>query len=109
MPCTATSLEVAKYGGKQLVNLKNSERITISAVEIYSDDQVDFFRSFKLSPERWIRVKQKTYSNSDVQWIAKRFIVDPGGVRIFQEGTRIELIATGYMADIPVQTPSFRI
>ena len=106
VPCSATRLEVAKYGGKQLVNLKNSERVTISAVEIYSDEQVGFFRSFKLSPERWIRVKQKTYSNSDVQWIAKRFIVDPGGVRIFQEGTRIELIATGYMADIPVQTPN---
>lgn len=105
-PCTTSVEDIAKYGGRTLANLRNYERVTVSAVEIYTDAQVEFFRSFKLSPERWIRVKKKTYSKADVQWMAKKFIVDQGGVRIFQDGNRIELIATGYMADIPVQTPN---
>lgn len=105
--CGDSAEEIAKYSGRGLSNIRNFERVTISAIEIYTDDQVNFFRSFKLSPERWIRVQKKTYSPFDVQWMAKRFLVEPGGVRIFQDGNRIELVATGFMADIPVQTPNF--
>ena len=106
-PCNVSPEYAAKYAGRNLANLRNYERVTISAVEIYTEDQVNFFRAFKLSPERYIRVQKKTYSSSDIQWIAKRFIVEPGGVQIFKDGDRIELVATGFMDDIPVQTPSY--
>jgi hypothetical protein len=98
-PCATTFVEKAKYGGRSLSNVRAYDRITVRAVANYTEEDVDYFRSFKASAERWIRVP---YGSG---WMARKFIIEPGAVKIFQTGERIELEATGYLGDIPLQAP----
>ena len=99
VPCGTSLSEVPKYGGRSLANVRSFERITIQAVDDDSPEKLAYFKSFKSSPERWLRVA------SGNGWAAKKFIVETGGVKVFQRGQNIELVATGYLADIPLQTP----
>ena len=100
IPCGTSLSEQSKYGGASLANIRSFERVTIRAVDDDNDDTVAYFKSFKASTERWIRVASGTDG-----WAAKKFIPETGGIKVFQQGQRIELLATGYLADIPLQSP----
>jgi len=105
-PCSQTRVESAKYKGRGYTNIRSQDRITLRARQNFNDEEVEFFRTFKASPERWIQVKQKEIGigvETDT-WIARKFLVETGGVRILQSGDYIDLMITGTMADdIPVQ------
>lgn len=98
-PCGTSLSEIAKYGGRSLSNVRSFERVTVRAVDDFGPDSLAYFKSFKASAERWVRVA------SGIGWVAKKFIVETGGVKVFQQGQNIELVATGYLADIPIQSP----
>ena len=100
IPCGTPLTEISKYGGRSLSNIRAFQKMTIRAVDDENDESVAYFKSFKASPERWIRVVSGTDG-----WAAKKFIPETGGIKVFQQGGRIELVATGYLADIPLQSP----
>lgn len=105
-PCNTSRTESAKYGGRQLANLRNYDRITFKTRQNYGEDWREYFRAFKMSPDRYLQVKEETASiKFDVSYIAKRFNPEPGGIKIFQTGEYIELIAVGTLSDVPVQFP----
>lgn len=107
--CADSRAELAKYGGRMLTNIRAFERITWRARKNYTPQEVEMFRSFKASPERWIQVQEVDGANVtvgvNISYIAKRLIVDTGGVKIFQNAEYVDLVVTGYLSDIPLQTP----
>lgn len=103
-PCATSRTEAAKYSGRQLGNLRSFDRVTLKSRQNYGEDWREYFRSFKASPDRYLQVKEKKTVGADT-WIAKRFNPDPGGIKIFQTAEYIDLVATGTLADIPVQSP----
>lgn len=107
--CSDNRQEIAKYGGRIQANVRSFERVTWRARRNYTESEVNFFRNFKASPERWIQTLETTgglpSEGVNKTYIAKRFLVDTGGVRIFQSGDYIELVVTGYTTDIPLQSP----
>ena len=103
-PCATSRLEAAKYGGRQLSNLRSYDRVTIKSREQYGEQWREYFRSFKASPDRYIMVKEEA-PNTITTYLAKRFNPEPGGIKIFQTAEYIDLVATGTLADIPVQSP----
>lgn len=108
-PCGGTREDFAKYGGRMQVNIRSYERVTLTARQNYGSENLEFFRSFKASPERWIQVVEKEgailSSGITKTWIAKRFLVDTGGIKIYQNSEYIDLVISGFMTDIPLQTP----
>lgn len=108
VPVMATRQETARYGGYMQNQVRNRESITLRCRRNYTDDEVAYFKSFKASPERWIQVAETGIEGSGNfnNYIAKRFLVEPGGVQIFQEGDYVELIITGKIgSEIIVQNP----
>jgi len=103
-PCATSRLEAAKYGGRQLSNLRSYDRVTIKSREQYGEQWREYFRSFKASPDRYIMVKEEA-PNTITTYLAKRFNPEPGGIKIFQTAEYIDLVATGTLSDIPVQAP----
>lgn len=107
--CAETRQDLAKYGGRMLTNIRSFEKVTWRARKNYNAQEVECFRSFKASPERWIQVREmdgaRQTTTAGISYIAKRLIVDTGGVKIFQTGDYVDLVVTGYMSDIPLQTP----
>lgn len=103
-PCATSRTEAAKYGGRQLANIRNFDRVTIKSREQYGEQWREYFRTFKASPDRYLMVKEDQ-PNTLTTYIAKRFNPEPGGIKIFQTAEYIDLIATGTLADIPVQSP----
>lgn len=101
-PCSTSNLESAKYGGRMLSQIRSYEKVTLRARRNFSDEEVAYFRSLKASPERWIQVPETGETGG---YIAKRLLVDTGGVKIMQSGEYIDLIITGTMQDIPIQSP----
>lgn len=104
VPCnTLAGYQVtkAKYGGRSLSNIRSFEKITVSAYEAFTPDYVDYFRQFKASPQRWIRIRA-----TDGTWMVHKFIPDTGGVKIFRAGEFVQLTATGSLQDIPIQLPN---
>lgn len=93
--CTASACNSAEYGGRTLTDLRNYERVTYRARRFYSEQEVQFFKGLKTSAERWVR---RPYGAG---WIARKFIIETGGIKIFQSGENVELVATGYFSDIP--------
>ena len=98
VPCGTSREERARYGGRSLGNVRAWKEITVRARVNYTEEAIAYFESFKASPERWIRVKSGT------GYIAIRFNIDPGGIRIFRDGENVELIAKGNLIDIPLQS-----
>lgn len=98
VPCGLSRSERAAVGGRVYGNIRAFEEMTIRARMSYSAEHVAYFAAFKASPERFIRVASGT------GYIAMRFNVDTGGVRIFRDGEYIDLIAKGSLVDIPLQT-----
>lgn len=109
--CADDRAEIASRGGRTQANVRSFERVTWKARANYGEREVEFFRSFKASPERWIQVVEKDggllSEGVNKTYIAKRFLVEPGGVKIYQSGEYIDLVATGYMTDIPLQSPRY--
>lgn len=108
VPVMATRQETARYGGYMQNQIKNQETVTLRCRRNYTEDEVAYFKSMKASPERWIQVPETGLDGSGqlYNYIAKRFLVDPGGVKIFQEGDYIELLITGKIGnEIKVQNP----
>ena len=103
-PCTTDRLEAAKYGGRQLANVRNFDVVTIRARENYGEQWREYFRAFKAAPDRYLMVKEEA-PNSQTTYLAKKFNPETGGVKIFQNAEYIELIATGTLSDVPVQFP----
>lgn len=103
-PCSTDRLEAAKYSGRQLGNLRSFDRVTLKSRHQYGEDWREYFRSFKASPDRYLQVKENKTVGADT-WVAKRFNPEPGGIKIFQTAEYIDLVATGTLADIPVQSP----
>lgn len=103
-PCATSRTEAAKYGGRQLANIRNFDRVTIKSREQYGEQWREYFRTFKASPDRYLMVKEDQ-PNTLTTYIAKRFNPEPGGIKIYQTAEYIDLIATGTLSDIPVQSP----
>lgn len=101
VPCSASRADKAAYGGRTLSNIRSNMVLTLRAFHKGGEGYVNFFRSMKLSPQRWIRTTDETGA-----FIARKFIVDTGGVRVFQEGSRASLEVSGYMGDIVIQSGS---
>ena len=108
VPVAASRQDELRYGGYMQNQIKNFETVTLRCRRNYTDEDVEYFKSLKASPERWIRVAETGIDGSGAlyNYIAKRLLVDPGGVRIFQEGDHIELVITGKIGnEIKVQNP----
>ena len=108
VPTMATREETARYGGYMQNQIKNQETVTLRCRRNYDEQEVAYFKSMKASPERWIQVPETGLDGSGnlYNYIAKRFLVEPGGVQIFKEGDFIELIVTGKIgSEIIVQNP----
>lgn len=104
-PCATDRLEAAKYGGRALGNIRNYDVVTIKARENYGSGWMEYFRSFKASPDRYLMVKEETPTAFETSYIAKRFIPETGGIKIYQSSEYIDLVATGTLSDVPVQFP----
>lgn len=102
IPCSTTRTEKAKYSGRMLTNIRAYEKITLRARRNFQEQEVAYFASLKASPERWVQIEETGIGGT---WIAKRLLVDTGGIRIFQTAEYIELTITGSLADIPLQSP----
>lgn len=101
-PCSTTRTESAKYSGRMLNQLRSYEKVTLKARRNFSESEVEYFRSLKASPERWIQVEETGVTGT---YIAKRLMIDTGGVKIMQVGDYIDLVIEGTLQDIPIQTP----
>jgi len=104
VPCGATGFEKSKKGGRTLTELRNYDSITIVARESFNEANQKWFADFKRSPHKWLRVEVPATEFATPQFVAKKFIVEPGGIRIFRNGENLELEAKGYLADIPTQS-----
>lgn len=98
VPCGISRSEQAKIGGRVYGNIRSYEEMTIRARASHTPEHVAYFAAFKASPERFVRVA------SGPDYIAMRFNVDTGGVKIYKDGEYIDLIAKGNLVDIPLQT-----
>lgn len=99
VPCGTNNVTASKYGGRTLSALRAYDKVTIMAREVFSPELQQWFADFKRSPHRWIRVQIPTG-----EYIAKKFIPDPGSIQIFRDSQNLELTATGYFQDIPLQS-----
>ena len=98
VPCTASRVDKGKYGGRTLTGVRSYESFVFRSFE-NSTAVTQFFRDLKLSPQRWVRRRAE-----DGTWIARKLIVEPGGVRIYSENEKVTVEITGYLGDIPVQS-----
>jgi hypothetical protein len=99
--CSSSRSDIARSGGRSYANVRSYDQVTIRARASYTEEQVNYFRAFKASPERYLRVA------SGSGYIAKRFNVEFGSVRIFKDGEFVELLASGSLNDIPTQTSQY--
>jgi len=97
VPCSASRADQGRYGGRTLSGIRSYESITFRSFE--NGAVTDMFRDLKLSPQRWVRRRA-----DDGTWIARKLIVEPGGVRVYAEGEKVTAEITGYLGDIPVQS-----
>jgi hypothetical protein len=106
VPCTTATNEKAKYQGISAQGLSAYETYTLTVVDDYSAEQVEYFKSVKSAPEHWIKVQDVRPELSDIGYTALRFLPDADGVQIFQRGETIALRLTGRIArDLPTQLP----
>ena len=88
-----------KYGGRTLSVSRSYERYTLKTSSPDSAELRRFYRDFKLSPQRWIRIKA-----IDGTYKALKFNVDPSEVSIYEEDKSIFFEVTGTVDDIPMQS-----
>lgn len=99
VPCIATREERATLRGRTFSDVRSFDKITLKAVRNWTDQDVQFFADMKRSPKRWLRV-----TGTDGNYIAKKILIDTGGIKIFKAGEKIELVVTGYLQDVPIQS-----
>lgn len=98
VPCTASRADKGRYGGRTLSNLRSYESFTFRSRS--SETEInEFFKDLKLSPQRWIRRQAE-----DGTWIARKLIVEPGGVKIYEDGPKVTVEVNGYLGDIQIQS-----
>lgn len=100
VPCEATRIEAASMRGRSFTGVRSYDRLTFRVIRNYTDADVQFFANFKRSPQRWVQVPS---DDGYTGYIAKKLLIEPGGVRVYKNGEKIELIVTGYLQDAPVQ------
>jgi hypothetical protein len=105
VPCGASRAEQAAYGGRMMNNIRAYEKVTLRARRNFTPEEIEYFKSLKASPERWIQVEETGEIPFGGAWIAKKLLVEPGGVRIYQQGEYIDLVITGSIGELTVQTP----
>ena len=66
---------------------------------------MEYFRRFKAGPDRYLMVKEESPTAFETSYIAKRFIPETGGIKIYQSAEYVDLVATGTLSDVPVQFP----
>lgn len=98
VPCTASREDKGRYGGRTLSNIRSYESFTFRAYE-NSTEATNFFRDLKLSPQRWVRRQAE-----DGTWIARKLIIEPGGVKVYEDGPKVTVEVTGYLGDITIQS-----
>lgn len=98
VPCTASREEKGKYGGRTLSNIRSYESFTFRSLENGTEVN-DVFRDLKLSPQRWVRRRAENGT-----WIARKLIIDSGGVKIYEDGPKVTVEVSGYLGDITVQS-----
>lgn len=98
VPCTASREEKGKYGGRTLSNIRSYESFTFRSFE-NGPEINDFLKDMKLSPQRWVRRQAE-----DGTWIARKLIIDPGGVKVYEDGPKVTVEVSGFLGDILTQS-----
>lgn len=98
VPCTATRADQGRYGGRTLVDIRSFQTFTFRAIS--NEPEINnFFRDLKLSPQRWVR-----RTAEDGSFIARKLIIENGGIKIFQDGPTVSVEITGHLGDVPIQS-----
>lgn len=101
VPCNWSFEDKNSKGGRTLVNLRAYEQIEITAKGLSNkEEDRNWFKHFCISPVKFIK---ETVDGVEVK---RKIIVDPGQVNIYEAGGVVNLSATCYFQDIPVQSPS---
>lgn len=103
--CSGSRTTQAKYGGRSLRSLRSYERISFTIDAPKTMEWQRWMKHLQKSPQHWIRVSDEAGSNLNLGGdpLAKKMILDPGSVTIYQSGQGIQFSATGYLTDIPTQ------
>jgi hypothetical protein len=97
VPCTASREDKARYGGRTLSNIRSYESFTFRSID--NGNVTEFFRDLKLSPQRWVKMDAE-----DGSVVARKLIIEPGGVKIYEDGPTVTVEVTGYLGDIIIQS-----
>ena len=98
IPCGTDRVDRAAYGGRTLVATRVYQKMKMSVQIPRSADWELWVKHLRQSPQRWVRVTDQSGG-----YIAKKIIIDAGGItsRKSGEGTIVEI--TGYLQDVPTQ------
>lgn len=96
-PCAASREDKGRYGGRTLSNVRSYESFTFRSID--NGPVTDYLRDLKLSPQRWVRRRAE-----DGTWVARKLIIDPGGVRVYEDGAKVTVEVSGYLGDIQIQS-----
>ncbi len=98
---TASISQLTGYGGRTQRNMRQYEEITVRARDIFGQEQIEWFENFRISSHKWLKVRA-----ADGSFQRHKFLVNAGDVRIYKSGGNVELIATGILQDIVIQSPT---
>lgn len=99
MDPNASREDQARYGGRTKVGIRNYERIAISVRLANNADNYRWLKEVRSAPQHWLRI-----TDQGGLPLAKKFFLDFDTAKILPvQGQALELSATGYFADTPVQ------
>lgn len=101
VPCGTDRSDRAKYGGRTLLSLRSYSKYYLSAEFQRTPANTRWLTDLRKSPQRWIRITDEGGSP-----LAKKLIVSPGAVKVYEVGVGIKIELEGYLQDIPIQTGS---
>jgi hypothetical protein len=94
--CETSRETKAKYKGRGMADLINTERFTFSAVEGDTPEQRANWADLKASPQRWLRVNSNDMIDAVTpKWVARKLLIDAGGIRVFENAGKLILTVTG--------------
>lgn len=99
IPCGGTRHDRATNGGRTLTNLRSYVKYTLSAEFQRNEEFTRWVKHIRQSPLRWIRVTDESGTA-----MAKKILIQPGGVKSYEVGVGIRIEIEGYLQDIPTQT-----
>jgi hypothetical protein len=88
--CSTDTHIRASTGGQTLTVTRNYKSLTMATIVDHSPEIERFFSDMRKSPQRWVRV-----SDNAGGWIARKFLVDTGGIEVRRTGETVELIVSG--------------